>query len=123
MDIGIIGSGEVAKTLVQHSLDVTRCGARTCRPCCAQTLRDQFTYATLGRQDTQEGQGAAVEDFIAIYEHRELAVVAFDKLDVHVQLTPQVGRHPGGLDTGDSIAAAADSDRHLYPLCGGCDDC
>jgi hypothetical protein len=76
-------------------------------------LRDQLTHATLGWQDPKEGQGAAVEELLAVDEHRELAVVAFDKLDVNVQLTPQVGRHPGGLDTRDSIAAAADSDRHL----------
>jgi hypothetical protein len=82
----------------------------------AQSLRNQIAHATLGREDTKEGKGAGVEYHIAVDEDRELGVVAFDKLDVHLQLTPQVGRHPGGLDTGDSIAAAADGDRHLYPL-------
>lgn len=82
----------------------------------AQSLRNQIANATLGREDPKEGKSARIEYLLAVDEHRELAVVAFDKLDVHLQLTPQVSRHPGGLDTGDSIAAAADGDRHLYPL-------
>jgi hypothetical protein len=73
-------------------------------------LRDQVAYSLPRRENPEKCKRSGVEDLFAVHQHRELAIVAFDKLDVHVQLLLQVGRHPGGLDARDSIAAAADSD-------------
>ena len=73
-------------------------------------MRDQVAYTLPRRDNTEKCKRPGVEDFFAVHQYRELAVVAFDKLDVHVKLSLQIGRHPGSLDAGDSIAAAAYSD-------------
>jgi hypothetical protein len=63
-----------------------------------QSLRDQVAYTLPRRENTEKCERPGVEDLLAVHQHRELAIVAFDKLDVHVQLSLEVGRHPGGLD-------------------------
>lgn len=80
-----------------------------------QTLEDELTHATLGRQNPEEGEGTGVENFLAVDEDRELAVVSFDGRHLDVERTSQISRHPGSLDARHSVAAAADDDGHLYP--------
>jgi hypothetical protein len=77
-------------------------------------LEDELTDAAFGRENPEEGEGSGVENFLAVDEDRELAVMSFDGRHVHVERTSQVSRHPGSLNARDSIATAADDDGHVY---------
>ena len=65
------------------------------------------------RQYAGERQRASVNDLFAIDEHLEFAVVTVFELDVCAKRLAQISRHPGGLNIGDSIPAAANCDRHF----------
>ena len=62
-------------------------------------FRNYFANVTFGWQYAEKGQRTGIDDLLSVHEHGQLAVASFDQLNVHFELTPQVGRHPGGLDT------------------------
>ena len=62
-------------------------------------VRNYLADVTFGWQYTEKGQRTSIDDLLSVHEHRKLAIASFDQLDVQFQLTPQVSRHPGGLDT------------------------
>lgn len=79
-------------------------------------LPHELPHAALRGQDTDEGERARVEHFDVIDEHGKLAVMTFDGTNVEAERASQVCRHPGGLDSRDSVAAAAHGHDHLFPL-------
>ena len=82
-----------------------------------QPFRDELSHLSLRREHAEESQRSGVDYLFAVYEYGELAVSPFNELDIHLQLASQVSRHPGGLDTGDSITTATDRDRQISSDC------
>ena len=62
-------------------------------------FRNYLANVPFGWKYAEKGQRTGIDDLLSIHEHGELAVASFDEFDVQFQLTPQVSRHPGGLDT------------------------
>ena len=62
------------------------------------------------REHAQEGERAAVDDFLPIDVNGQLPVVALGENDINAQFLTQVRRRTGGLNPGDSVAAT--SNRH-----------
>lgn len=82
----------------------------------AETFRNQLTDVAFRWKYTEEGKRAGVEHFLTVDKNRELAVATFLELDVCAEILSQVRRHPGGLDTRDSVATTTDRNGHLRNL-------
>ena len=73
-----------------------------------------FADRSDGRQDAEKSQGAGAEHLFAVDNNLELAVAAVLGRDLHLSAQPTTKRrrHPGGVQVGHSVPAAAD--RHFH---------
>lgn len=76
-------------------------------------LRDSLPDSLFRREDAEKGELTAAHDRLTVNQHRELAIVAGDRLDRNTELSAQVGRHPGSLNRRHSIGATTDRYCHV----------
>lgn len=72
----------------------------------------QFSNLSHRGQHADEAQPTAANDLFTIHKDGELPVVPLHRLHFEVKIAPQRCRHPGGVNAGDSVTAAADGDTH-----------
>lgn len=70
----------------------------------------RFDNGASGWQDAEYGLGPGIDDDLIIDEHLELTVPPVDHGHLLLELPTQPSRHPGGMESRDSIRAVANGD-------------
>ena len=84
--------------------------AKKLEPLNEKVIPDGVEHLPARREHTQRTPGTAVNYGLSIDQDLKLAVVTVDHLDLDPQLAPQLVRHPGGMQRGDSVSAIPNSD-------------
>lgn len=85
---------------------------------CVQPSLNQLSDLPHRGQHADKAQRTAANDLLTIHKDGELPVVPLHRLHFEVKVAPQRRRHPGGLNAGDSVTAAADGNSHRdYLIC------
>jgi hypothetical protein len=71
---------------------------------------------SLGRHDAECCESSTVDDGLTIHEHFVLAIAAVDHVDIDPQVTSQLRRHTGGVQTGQSVRAISNDDPSHFDL-------
>ena len=68
-----------------------------------------------GRHDAECCESSTVDDGLTIHEHFVFAIGAVLHLDLDPQVTSQLRRHTGGVQTGQSVSAITNDDPSHFP--------
>jgi hypothetical protein len=78
---------------------------------------DSFDNLSSSWHDAKCCESSTINDRLTIHEHFVLAIGTMLHLDLDPQVTPQLRRHTGGVQTGQSVRAISNDDpRHLELL-------
>src|SRR5262249_32840365 len=75
-----------------------------------ETSPDSVEHLPARGEHAEGSPGTAINHRLSIDEDLELAIVTANHLDVDPQLATQPGRHPGGMQPGDSVGAIPNGD-------------
>ena len=81
-----------------------------------ETCANSFDNLSSGWHDAECCENSTVDDGLTIHENLVLTISAVNHVDIDPQVTSQLGRHTGGVQTRESICAIPNDDPGHFEL-------